>query len=251
MSDRIDTAIARNDLDELIRIVGDADVARDWDTLLVAREKARRAFDDTGRQLWPAASRAEYLLALRAPGIVAAEVLVADAGFFALGPLAEVAASTHTWAEIAPHLAPGPIAAMFAHERVVRGEDLSHERVLSADVLEVPLALEAWEPEYFFATYHDDRVEEDAPGAWNGRSLEPTSAVAVEDPDADVVDALSDLVPAWRSAETASVRVVEVDGTAADAVFALGHTQARGARLAPEEGLAWCEIGRASCRERV
>ena len=55
------------------------------------------------------------------------------AGRFALGPLSEVAASTHTWAELAPHAPPGPLAAVTAHERVVRGEDL--RRIALFDLL--------------------------------------------------------------------------------------------------------------------
>ena len=115
---------------------------------------------NAGKQLWPAASHAEYRLALEAPGQWAASVITEGAGRFALGPLPEVAASTHTWAELSPHLAPGPLAAITAHERVVRGEDLTRRRRRSTrSVLEVPLALCAWEPAYPLAEYHADKAE--------------------------------------------------------------------------------------------
>ena len=63
-----------------------------------------RASHERGRQHWPAAEYAEYRLALEAPGEFAALVIDEGAGRFALGPLTEVAASTHTWDEMAPHL---------------------------------------------------------------------------------------------------------------------------------------------------
>src|SRR5262249_38730535 len=75
-------------------------------------------------QLWPVAAHAEYRLALESPGRWAATMLVEGAGRFAPGPLPEVAASTHEWADLAPHAPYGPPSVLAAHERVVRGEDL-------------------------------------------------------------------------------------------------------------------------------
>src|SRR5581483_2489822 len=112
------------DLDELVRHVGRLCAAKDWDGLLDLRARCHRAFE-RGKQLWPAASLAEYRLALEAPGPWAGVIVAEAVGHFALGPLAEVAASTHTWSELAPHAGSGPPAAMAAHERVVRGEDLT------------------------------------------------------------------------------------------------------------------------------
>src|SRR5207253_4563968 len=111
------------DLDELVRHVDRLCDAEDWDGLVDLRDRCRRALE-RGKQLWPAASLAEYRLALDAPGPWAAAVLVPGAGRFALGPLSEVTASTHTWAELAPHVPPGPLAAVPANERVVRGGGL-------------------------------------------------------------------------------------------------------------------------------
>ena len=99
----LDRLIAGNDLDELVREVDRRTDADDWDGLVRLRDRCRAAVE-RGFQLWPAASLAEYRLALRAPAAWAGAVVVEGAGRFALGPLAEVAASTHGWAELAPHL---------------------------------------------------------------------------------------------------------------------------------------------------
>ena len=55
------------DLDELVRQVDRLGDAEDWDGLVDLRDRCRRALE-RGRQLWPAASLAEYRLALDAPG---------------------------------------------------------------------------------------------------------------------------------------------------------------------------------------
>src|SRR4051794_28442876 len=120
---RITEAVETGDLDELPRIIDTLCDTRDWDGLVEVRDRSRRALE-RGRQLWPAASHAEYRLALDAPAPYAASVLVEGAGRFALGPLPEVAASTHTWAELAPHLEPGPLARLVPHARVAPRETL-------------------------------------------------------------------------------------------------------------------------------
>ena len=84
---------------------------------------------ERGKQLWAVAAHIEYRLALEAPGRWAAMMLETGPGRFALGPLPEVAASTHTWEELSPHVHPTPQAAMAAHERVMRGDDLTNDPV--------------------------------------------------------------------------------------------------------------------------
>jgi hypothetical protein len=70
--DRLDELIHRGDLDALVRMIDDRCSARDWSGLLRLRDRARHAVE-TGRQLWPAATLAEYRLALLAtPEYVAA-----------------------------------------------------------------------------------------------------------------------------------------------------------------------------------
>jgi hypothetical protein len=204
--------------------------------LLELRDRSRRALE-RGRQLWPAASNAEYRLALEAPGELAAAVLVEGTGRFALGPLPEVAASTHTWGDLAPWLVAGPVAALFAHERVVRGEDLSAERVPHADVLSVPLRLEPWEPRYVPATYRAHRVDVDAPELPRGRALDLPAVVRTR-ADLEVERTLRDVVRTWTAGSEGRARVVCVEGEAAHAISALGVRDVRAAGLDPAEALA-------------
>lgn len=227
-------AVEAGDLDELVRIIDALCDRREWDTLVDLRDRCRRAFE-RGRQLWPAASLAEYRLALEAPGPHAAAVLLEGAGRFAPGPLAEVAASTHEWRDLAPHVAPGPVAALAAHERVVRGEDLTGADVVTAEVLAVPLHLEPWEPAYPLAAYRPDRVECPAPldPPLAELDLPPASAVTVvAEPEA--VEVLEALVRPWASGSEARVRALAVDGDAAAAIAAL--EPAGGVRAAPVTG---------------
>src|SRR5512137_2091018 len=117
-------AVGRADLDGLVRLVDGLCREGDWEGVVLLRDRSRAALE-RGLQLWPAAEYAEYRLALEAPGPYAGAVVLEGAGRFALGPLWEVAASTHSWEELAPHLPGGPARALAAHERVVRGEDLT------------------------------------------------------------------------------------------------------------------------------
>jgi hypothetical protein len=235
--DAIGDAIAANDLDELVRLVDALAGTRDWDAVDALRHRARAAFD-SGRQLWPAASYAEYRLALDAPARFAARVLTEDAGRFALGPLSEVAAVHHSWEELAPHVVPGPVAALTAHERVVRGERVDPATVVHAEVLSVPLALAPWEPEYHLATYHPHRVDAPGPPPVRGRALAIPAHRAAPVVDDDVVHALRDLVRPWTAASEGSARVAAVEGGMAEAVAALGAPDVRVASLDAREALA-------------
>jgi len=129
------------ELDDLLRELERLLSARDWDGVMRLRDRARAAFE-RGRQHWPAAAHAEYRLALEAPAEWAGAVVVEGAGRFALGPLAEVAASTHTWAELRDHVPDGPLRSIVAHERVIRGEDLTADATIDPNVLPIPLQRE-------------------------------------------------------------------------------------------------------------
>jgi hypothetical protein len=217
MNGGLEDAIADGDLDELLRWIDRLVDAADWDGLVHLRDRCRQAFHETGRQLWPAASNAEYRLALDAPPEWAASVLVEGAGHFALGPLPEVVASTHPWAELAPHAPPTPAASLCAHERVVRGERVDGEH----RVLDLPLAPQEWEPAYCVATYLPDRVELPSPDPPPLR-LEPLVGGGVRPVhDPDVERALAALVEPWVIASGGSVTTVAVEGTAVDAVALL------------------------------
>jgi hypothetical protein len=236
VTESIGAAIEAGDLDELLRIIDTLCDTREWDQLVQLRDRARRALE-RGRQLWPAASHAEYRLALEAPAEIAATMLVEDAARFALGPVAEVAASTHTWHDLAAFAPAGPVASVAAHERVVRGETVESSSVSHAEVLSVPLALEPWEPEYAVAVYRADRVEVAAPQLPRGRALGPAvDAVEVDDPE--VVAAARDLVRAWTAGSEGRARVVAVEGDTRAAIGALGVRDVRGAWLDTGEAVA-------------
>jgi hypothetical protein len=207
-----------NDLDELVRQVDRLCAVGDWDGLLELRDHARRAYEETGHQLWPAATLAEYRLALEAPAEMAARVLVEGAGHLGLGPIPEVVASTHTWHELAPHVVPGPAAWLAAHERVVRGEDLRGAPV--GEVLELPLVLADWEPVYAVPTYRPDKVELIGPPA-PLLATEPRQLPGHRIDDTDVLPALKALVERWVVESGGRVEVIAVEGRAEDAAACL------------------------------
>lgn len=213
------------DLDELVRQVDRLADAGDWHGLLDLRDRCRRALE-RGRQLWPAAALAEYRLALDAPGKWAASMLVPDAGRFALGPLSEVAASTHPWSELAPYAPPTPQASIAAQERVVRGEDLTDDDRVDRQVVELPLVLQPWEPRYPVATYkaaEADFADPPTVSGWHPFDAGPAPRVD----DAEACRALVELAAAWVTESNGRAEAVAVDGDAAGAVAALGARRGR------------------------
>ena len=226
------------DLDELLRDIDRLVDAEDWDGLVDLRDRCRRALE-RGRQLWPAAANAEYRLALDAPGQWAASVLVPGAGQFALGPLPEVAASTHSWDELAPHAPPGPPASLAAHERVVRGEDLTGDDRVDPGVLELPLQLQEWEPAYPLAVYTPTETRHDdvAPPPMSSLEVRAETAVRAVD-DADAGRALVDLAGAWTTGSNGRASAVAVKGGAPAAFAALGATSVRVASIDAGHALA-------------
>lgn len=232
--------IDMGDIDELIRHTDRLALAGEWDDLLELRMLCRQAFDERGQQLWPVAARAEYRLALDAPGKWAAQVLAGGAGRFILGPLPEVAASTHTWDEIADHAVQGaPEVAIAAHERVVRGEDLRGDRRLDPFVLEVPLALASWEPLYPVAEYERDSARFPLPQLSGFETMtigSPTRARRAD--DHETVRALVELCSCWVTESNGHCDAVAVHGDAAAAVAGLGLTSVRMAEITPQQGVA-------------
>jgi hypothetical protein len=234
------TAVERGDVDELVRLVDALCTNREWDRLVELRDRCEQAVE-RGRQLWPVAAHAEYRLALEAPGRYAATVLVEGAGRFAPGPLPEVAASTHQWADLAPHAPPGPAAVLAAHERVLRGEDLTGEILPGPAVLDLPRRLAAWEPEYLLAHYRPDGV--DLPGpqppALTPVEVPPPSRDGTHDP---ATQALVDAVRAWTEGSEGRAEATTVHGDALAAITALGRDRVRMAELTPSVALctlAW------------
>jgi hypothetical protein len=244
------------DPDELTRRVNDLVAGSRWDELVALAARCRLAFE-RGKQLWGVAAHIEYRLALEAPGRWGALTLETAPGRFAFGPLPEVAASTHTWAELSPHLHPTPQATMSAHERVVRGDDLCGDPVATGlpEVLDLPLRLEPWEPRYALAEYHPDRMSAPSPplpplrpltasfppvpsagpsaGPAARRSSPPGPA-----PHDEVSGALEDLVSTWTEESNGQVRAVGARGRALDALGALGAGTEEIVELAPPTALA-------------
>jgi hypothetical protein len=219
LREAVGEAVGRGDLDALVRLVGDLCSAADWDGVVLLRDRSRAALE-RGLQLWPAAEYAEYRLALEAPGPYSGPVVVEGAGRFALGPLWEVAASRHSWEELAPHLPAGPARALAAHERVLRGEDLTADPGVDPGVLDLPLALQAWEPLYPVAGFHADKADFPGPPRPELRPLAlPPPGEAVEDDQ--TMEALLALARPWADQSNGRVEAVVVEGSAAAAVAAL------------------------------
>jgi hypothetical protein len=236
--DDLDQLVHRADLDGLVRMIDDRTSARDWAGLLRVRDRARYAVE-TGRQLWPAATLAEYRLALAAdPEFVAAVLDESDglSGRFTIGPLTEVAAQRHSWDDLAPMLDLGPRAAFVAHERVLRGEVVT--AIDLPPVLDLPLRLESWEPEYAMATYTDAGAEFPMP-ALPDDWVDVVPVGGAEWLDDDVSVAVRQLVEPWLTSSNGQLDVVCVDGGPAEALGALGVRRARWCRLDPATALAW------------
>jgi resuscitation-promoting factor RpfA len=239
--DPLDTLIQRADLDGLVRLVDDRTAARDWAGLRATRDRCRAAVA-TGRQLWPAATLAEYRLALVAPPEWAAPLITDDAGLFTIGPLTEVIAQHHSWAALSPLLPPTPGAALVAHERVLRGEEIDASTVGGLpDVFELPYALAAWEPSYVLATYTDAGVEAPSPP---DPASPPTRAERTGTPsdrlDDDAVElAVRQLVDTWTASSNGRAEVACVEGSADDAIASLGPRAWTRRSMSLAEALAW------------
>ena len=229
--------IEASDLDGLVRFVDRLSGARDWDGLLELRDRCREAVE-RGKQVWAAAEFAEYRVALEAPGEWAGPMVTEGAGRFSLGPFWEVAASTHTWTELAPHLPEGPMRTMAAHERVVRGEDLTADDRVDPHVLELPLAVQHWEPDYAVAVYRGDKADFPEPDLPEPAWVDLPGAGDVVDAD-DADEALHQLTRPWVDQSNGRCESVAVAGDGPEAIAALGLRRARVAELSAPQALAY------------
>jgi Family of unknown function (DUF6183) len=236
-SDPTTRLIDANDLDGLLRRVDELCALAAWDDLCRLRDAARAAHGG-GRQLWPAALHAEYRLALEAPGPWAAPVVVGSDARFSVGPLTEVVASTHTWDQLAPHLAFGPARALVAYERVLRGENLQADRSIDRSVFDLPLRIQSWEPAYPTATYEAWRGIFPTPPVPQLQSVrlpdEPPAPLA----DPSATEALNDLTRTWVTESNGRADAVAVQGDVFDAIAALGVPGARVSRISAADALA-------------
>ena len=237
-------AIEGNDPARLLRIIDGMCSARAWEDLADLAARCRQAVD-RGKQLWGIAYHADYRLALEGPPDLAAAVAMSGGGGFTLGPLTEVAASTHTWKELDPHLPPGTTRTMIAHERVVRGEDLADTSEIDHRLLDLPLVLSDWEPTYATAAYRSDRANHPTPEVPPLMSLElPPAAALVEHPDE--IDALLALTETWVIESNGRSEAAAVDGDAKNAVSALGPRRVLVGETDLSGALAWMAWAAAS-----
>ena len=210
----LERLVDRADLDALVRRIDALCSSRDWDELFRLRSLTRSAAT-TGRQLWPAATLSEYRLALLAPAMWASRVLREDASRFSIGPLTEVIAQNHTWADLEPHLEHGPQREFVAYERALRGDVVE----MSPTVLDLPLAPQPWEPAYAFPSYGDGGVDHPSPvEGWHLHWSTPIFDAAPNTlVDHHTDDALRLLVEPWTALSSGRARalIVESDGTEA------------------------------------
>ena len=229
------------DLNALLRAVDRLCEARDWGRLVDLADMCEEALE-RGKQLWPIADHIDYRLALEAPGDYAASVLGTDPSRFVLGPLTEVAASSHTWHALADHLESDVVAAYVAQECVVRGEKLGGDDRAHPEVLELPVELLSFEPTYCLAKYHKQSIEVTEP--WDPRArMEPAQSRPTDELDEpELTEALLELVTPWITESNGTARAVVVEGDAVAAVSSLASGEFRFGPLTTEEALqrmAW------------
>lgn len=233
-SQRTIDAVEGSDTDELLRIVDGHCQARAWDDLLEMRRLCADALT-RGKQLWGVDEHIRYRLALEAPAPLAAAAVDEGPARFALGPLTEVAASRHTFAELAPHLAPGPSQAWIAHERVLRGETVNPDLV-DLTVVELPLVVYSWEGSYCLAEYKGDRLQAQPPPLPELQTLTiADQAKGVDDPESTA--ALEALVAPWVEESNGRVSVACVEGDLSAAMRLLGVRSARAGAIGLSDAL--------------
>ncbi|HVL52273.1 MAG TPA: hypothetical protein VM754_12310 [Actinomycetota bacterium] len=229
---------------ELLRRVDALCEARRWDDLVGLAQRCREAVE-RGKQLWPIAEHIEYRLALEGPAPLAGSVLTPTAGRFALGPLTEVAASTHTFFELSPHLSSHLVAGVVAGERVLRGEELAGVPEAHPEVLELPMVLQDWEPTYELATYRSSKVTAPAPKVGpltergTGQHGEP-----IDDPE--LLRSLLDLVATWVGSSNGRSDAAVVEGLPEAAIGSLGEADFLIGELDPARAMAlmaWAAAG--------
>jgi hypothetical protein len=241
LSRDIGALIEAADMNALLRVVDGFCATADWDQLLELADRCEEAIE-RGKQLWPIAAHVDYRLALEAPGELAASVLDPNFGRFAVGPLTEVAAFRHSWDELAPHIEDARVAAYVAQERVLRGETLVGDERSHTEVLELPARLLEWEPTYALASYGHNYVEVAEPWEPKEPLHEEGISPAEKIHDAELEDALLDLVHPWTAESNGAARAVVVEGDAASAAGALTYGTLRVGALEPSEALqrvAW------------
>jgi hypothetical protein len=160
---------------------------------------------------------------------------------FGLGPLTEVVAQHHTFAELAPHL-DATVLPVVAQERVLRGEDLRDDARAEGAPDDPPLVLQPFERGYVLPDYRaterlDGAVPDPSEGGRAGWGVlgprdiagsdgaprppaAPTPAAPTPVPG-PLVRALEDVVAPWSAQSGGELQVVTVAGSTDDALHAL------------------------------
>lgn len=235
--------IESSDLDGLVRLVQRLASDAAWDEIVDMRDRCREAVE-RGKQVWGPAAYAEYRLALDAPASFAGPVVDESRGRFSLGPLWEVAASTHTWLDLEPYLTRPTVRTLAAHERAIRGE-APPASAIESQILDVPLRLEPWEPTYPVAVYQDDHADFPESQA-SDLGWQDLPDPLEREPHGGPGEALLDLVRPWWEDSSGKAQVVCVRGGALEAVRTLGPHRARIAAVPLAEALAamtWAGAG--------
>lgn len=234
----IDELIARADLDGLIRLIDATCTHRDWQRLRNIGDSCRAAIH-SGRQLWPAATLADYRLALRAPAPWATEVLRSDASRFTLGPLTEVIAQHHLWDELANSLPFAPQSTFVAYECALRGQTIETSDALFP-ALEIPVQCDSWEPTYQLAEYADNEAVFPAPQLPDTVRAELWSTTAGQRlDDHGISQAAHQLVESWTTQSNGRCEIVVTEGDALNALGALGVASVNLRELTSDTAMAW------------
>ncbi len=230
----LERAVETGDPNEVLRTVEQLVERRDWAAVLDIARMCRLAVD-RGKQLWGAAEHAYYRAALHAPAEAAAASLVESPGRFALGPLSEVIAQHHTWAELAPYLRPSPASGWVMAERLLRGETIGAASL--NQFVEVPFALQPWETDYELPVYSEYKLAEPRPAEPPRREAElPSQGSDVFESRRD--DALAEVVAHWAAQSTGILQTSAVEGSAEASIAALGLRRVQIAKLSTSQAMA-------------
>ncbi|HZX55561.1 MAG TPA: DUF6183 family protein, partial [Ilumatobacteraceae bacterium] len=164
-------------------------------------------------------------------------VLDEESGRFTIGPLTEVVAQHHQFDELRPALSDGPRLGFIAHECALRGQSVADD---VPNPLEIPFALQLWEPSYALADYSDEGLDAPAPrlpGSTSFLTVPAGECKVVDDPDVEL--AVRQLVEPWITSSNGHVEIVAVEGDAAAAVAALGVESSALCSITSASAIAW------------
>lgn len=233
----LDDLVEAAEPNPLLRRVDALCDSRAWDDLVELARRCREAYE-RGKQLWPIAEHIDYRLALESPARYATSVLTPSAGRFAFGPLTEVAASTHSFDELAPYLPSPQVAGVVAAERVLRGEVLTGREDAHPEVLELPMRLLAWEPPYPLATYRSHELEAPSPEVAQLTARASGTLGGGQIDDDELHRALLDLATTWVTGSAGKAEATVIEGDAAAAIGGLGVGTFLIGGIQPREALA-------------